>query len=106
GLNYYRLRITDKDAAIRYSPIRKLSFTGTDNELTIYPNPVVNGRLVIASPENCTLAILYDAAGKQVRRFALQGRTHTLDLTGVAKGIYQVKIFTRTTVHTERILVQ
>ncbi len=106
GLNYYRLRITDKDAAIRYSPIRKLSFTGTTNDITIYPNPVVNGRLVIASPENCTLAILYDAAGKQVRRFALQGRTHTLDLTGVAKGIYQVKIFTQTAVHTERILVQ
>lgn len=45
GLNYYRLKMVDKDGAIGYSEVIRLSL-GTPSPLTLmaYPNPVKQGR--------------------------------------------------------------
>ena len=104
GLNYYRLKMINRDGSFRYSPVRKINFDKDD--ITVYPNPVVNSRIFIASSANVISAVLYDAAGKTIRTFKLQGRNNTLDLTGIAKGIYQLKIFTDTSVHTQKIMIR
>ncbi|MEP7255373.1 MAG: S8 family serine peptidase [Ferruginibacter sp.] len=106
GLNYYRLKMIDRDGSFKYSPVRKINFSNTADDITIYPNPVLNSRIFITSSGNCNSAILYDAAGKKIRTFKLQGRSNTLDLSGIAKGIYQLKVFTDNAVHTEKILIQ
>lgn len=106
GLNYYRLRITDRDGSFKYSPIRKINFANIGDDITIYPNPVINSTLFIASSGNANQAILYDATGKMIRNFKLQGRNNTLQLSGIAKGIYQLRIFTENSVHTKKILIQ
>ena len=106
GLNYYRLKMIDRNGSFRYSPVRKINFSNTADDITIYPNPVLNSRIFIASSGNCNTAVLYDAAGKIIRAFKLQGRSNTLDLAAIAKGIYQLKIFTDNSVHTEKILIQ
>ena len=94
------------DGSFRYSPVRQVDFYNTAADITVYPNPVTNDILFIASSENCNKAALFDAAGKAVKSFLLQGRTNTLELTGIAKGIYQLKIFTGNVAQTCKIIVQ
>ena len=106
GLNYYRLKMTDRNGSFQYSPVRKINFNNTANDIMIYPNPVVNAVLYIASSGNCHKVMLYDAAGKLIKSFQLQGRNNTLNLAGISKGIYQLKIFTGDSIKTEKILIQ
>ena len=106
GLNFYRLKMLDKDATFRYSPIRKINFNNTGDDITVYPNPVVDAKIFIVSSGNINRAIVFDAAGKTIKTFVLQGRNNSLDLTGIAKGVYQLKIFTDHSIHTAKILIQ
>jgi len=87
-------------------PVRKLNFNYTADDITIYPNPGVDSRIFISSSGNANTAVLYDAAGKTIRTFKLQGQSNTLNLTGIARGIYQLKIFTENAVHAEKIVIQ
>ena len=106
GLNYYRLKITGRDGTYRYSPIRKINFNNAADNITLYPNPVTEGKIFIASSGNASKAILHDAAGKLIKTYSLQGRSNTLDLSGIAKGIYELRIFTANSVHTQKIIIQ
>ncbi len=47
AINYYRLRMIDKDGKFTYSPVR--SVNNTDQSLTIYPNPITNKTLNLNS---------------------------------------------------------
>jgi len=52
------------------------------------------------------MATIFYAAGKMIRTFKLTGRSNTLDLAGIAKGTYQLMIFTENSVHTQKIIIQ
>ncbi|PWJ54086.1 putative secreted protein (Por secretion system target) [Dyadobacter jejuensis] len=39
GLNYYRLKMVDKDGTFAYSRIRSVDFDDTNNSITVFPNP-------------------------------------------------------------------
>lgn len=84
GLNFYRLKIKDKDASYTYSPVRKVDFGSVADDITVYPNPVTEDRIYIASSGNLTNAILYDAAGSLIKTFRLAGRNATLDIRTVS----------------------
>lgn len=105
GINYYRLKIIDKDNVFAYSPTRNVKF-GPANDISIYPNPVTNALLNVTTSANCKKAILFDATGKQVRAFTLQGMYNSLDLHNIAKGIYQLKVFTDNAVYIRKVIVQ
>jgi hypothetical protein len=105
AINYYRLKIIDKDNSFVYSPIRTIKF-GNGDGLLIYPNPVASGLLQVVTPNNCKKAVLFDATGKQVKVFALQGIYNSLDVKGIAKGIYQLKLFTDNDIYIRKIIVQ
>ncbi len=106
GLNFYRLKIMNKDGSFHYSPVRKINFATATDDITVYPNPVKDDKVFIVSSGNCNTAIMYDATGKMIKSYLLQGRNNTLNTKGVAKGIYQLKIFTDNSVQTIKILVQ
>lgn len=106
GQNFYRLKMTDIDGSYRYSPIRTVNFTNAGDDFNIYPNPVSGDKVYISSTGNMTSAVIFDAAGRQVRSFTLKGRSITLDVSGIAKGSYQLKIFTESAAHTEKIIIQ
>ncbi len=106
GLNFYRLKMMDKDAGFRYSPVRKINFNNAGDDITVYPNPVINSKLFIASSGNLNRAVLFDAAGKTIKTWKLQGRNNTLDAAGIAKGVYQLRIFTDNAIYTEKIMIQ
>lgn len=106
GLNFYRLKMIDADGSFRYSATRKVNFNNAEDDISIYPNPVIGSSIFIASSANSNKALLFDAAGRLIRTFVLNGRNNTLGLHGILKGAYQLRVFTENTVHTEKIIIQ
>lgn len=106
GLNFYRLRMTDKDGSFKNSPIRKVNFDNAGDDISVYPNPVVQDKVFIASSSNCSTAVLFDAAGKIIKTYTLSGRSNTLDVVGIAKGTYQLKILTENATVVRKIIIQ
>ena len=106
GINFYRLKIMDRDGSFTYSPVRRVDFSSSSDDITVYPNPVTHHVLTIASTGNCTAASIYDAAGKLMKEFILKGRSNTLNLTGLVPGIYQLRILTENSAQTKKIMIQ
>ncbi|MFN4080102.1 MAG: T9SS type A sorting domain-containing protein [Saprospiraceae bacterium] len=87
GLNYYRLRQSDFDGALAYSPIRLVWTPPALRAPAPYPNPA-RGR-VTAGERSLNFA-LYDAQGV----LRLQGATPTgqIDLKGLPAGLYRLQV--------------
>lgn len=76
--------------------------------ITIFPNPS-NGQFFIknASFLNLEKAIIYDAWGRQISTHQLSNGSglKTINLSGVAKGVYFVKIYSNNTSISRKIMV-
>ena len=68
GINYYRLKMIDKDDTFAFSSIKNVDFKISD-EITIYPNPV-SDRLYLKTtfPAKITSLEIYDLTGKGLNR--------------------------------------
>ena len=66
------------------------------NNLTVYPNPTHN-KLLVVLPENQVQDIIVtDMLGKKVSvQNVTEGNTLTLNVSGLANGIYNVTVITR-----------
>lgn len=106
GLNFYRLKMMDIDGSFRYSPVRRVNFGNAGDDFSIYPNPVTGDKIYISSTGNMSSAVIVDAAGRMIKSFTLKGRSNTLDVSSIAKGTYQLRIFTENVTHTEKIIIQ
>ena len=106
GTNYYRLKIVERNGVFTYSPIKKITFGNDGDIIFIYPNPITNATLFIASTVNCTSCYLYDATGKLVKNFILQGKNNTINIAGVAKGIYTLKVISEIGAHSKKVFIQ
>ena len=106
GLNFYRLKMTDLDGSFRNSPVRKINFDNAGDDFSVYPNPVTGNKLFVSSTGKITSAVLYDAAGRMIKLYTLNSRSNTLDVDGIAKGTYELKVFTASATHTEKIIIQ
>ncbi|MFN0083220.1 MAG: S8 family serine peptidase [Ferruginibacter sp.] len=105
-VNFYRLKSVDLNGKFAYSEVRKVNFENSLFAVNIYPNPVIAGVINIISSENCYKAILYDAVGTAVARYKLSGKNNLVKVTSLAKGMYQIKIFSDKEVVTEKIIIQ
>lgn len=76
------------------------------DDVSVYPNPVTDSKLFITSSGNVFSASIYDAAGKLVKTFLLNGRSIHLNLEGISKGIYQIKIVTENSIQSKKIIIQ
>ena len=94
------------DGSFRYSPVRRVNFNYVAVDINIYPNPVTHDRIYISSSGSCSSADCYDATGKKVKSFMLQGTSNSLDLSGLSKGIYQLKIVTQNSIQNKKIVIQ
>lgn len=67
------------------------STSGDIFDLSIYPNPVSNGKIYITTKENLTKDIqIYDVLGKKVLSTSLFGKE--LNISKLTAGIYILKI--------------
>lgn len=61
-------------------------------QVSIYPNPAQDKINVNLSNDEQAIATLYNIVGQQVNTYNLEGANNVLDLSGVASGIYMLKV--------------
>ncbi len=110
GINYYRLKTTDKDGKFYYSEIRKVNF-GKGSDVIIYPNPVATGVVNIILTGSmigkaATVNIL-SMDGKLIsqQKITNTGQIETIDVSKLANGSYVVRIITDDKVVSKNLLV-
>ena len=98
GINYYRLRITNKDGGIVYSEIRIVNFS-KGSMITIYPSPAkdnVNITVTAAMIGKSATINVVALDGKIVlqQRFNSMNQTENINLGRVPNGNYIIRIVT------------
>ena len=91
GNNHYRLKVVDHDGRSKYSKVVTLNFD-SDSKIVLQPNPAHDRTLVSGiNPFNSKIVLL-DLKGRIIKEEAVQGSTHILNLTGLSKGVYFIRI--------------
>jgi hypothetical protein len=106
GINYYRIKLLDKDGKYTYSPVRKINYTDADFTVSIKPNPVTKGIAYITTSANCTRIELRDATGRLVKTATASGMQHQLHVEHVARGMYFVTVVTDSGNKVEKIIIE
>ncbi len=82
--------------------------TGLANELSksvnIYPNPT-HGKFVIDGLDESTTIEIFDAGGQVILQKTISPIENHLDLTGVEKGVYNVRLISSNGTFTKRIVL-
>ncbi len=98
GNNYYRLKQVDKDGQFTYSNTLLVKYKGKIAAIGFYPNPVKNQMMIqVGSLEDNSATIkILSVKGEVLRTKSLSlahaNSTFTLDINGVAKGIYILQL--------------
>ena len=96
GMNYYRIKQTDVDGKVNYSPVRSLSFNTTGFYVRSWPNPVTES-LYIELPADATVEgeiQLVNSTGIVVmsEKFGNAVQQTTLDMSRIDGGIYSLVV--------------
>jgi hypothetical protein len=105
GISYYRLKQTDFDGKYSYSQTVAVEFKGDRTTVVeIGPNPAKDYlRIASLSDEDFTISI-YQLDGKLVMQETLSAKeTSTLDVSGLSKGMYLVKISSTKLISSQRL---
>jgi hypothetical protein len=107
GLNYYRLKTTDKDGKFYYSIIRKVN---VDNpiSITLYPNPTADyvnilfANNLVNKPATILL-IAMDGKVVSKKYFKSLGQIEIINTAALANGKYLLEVLTSNAVFTKSI---
>jgi alpha-tubulin suppressor-like RCC1 family protein len=91
GVSYYRLKMVDIDGKFTYSKVIQLSYDA-NIQIMLYPNPVTDMLYIKLSDAQPAFAIVLNSTGQTVKKEKFTGNAATINLSGVPKGIYTVKI--------------
>jgi len=99
SINYYRLKIIDKDASISYSPTVRVNNKGKASVVSVYPNPAASYIMVqLAEDRNEKVSVsISNSEGKiviQQQYTNLNSNLIKLQIAQLAKGNYFVKVAT------------
>jgi len=92
---YYRLRQTDTNGTLTYSPVRSVRFAAVAKATaTLYPNPSQGQTLLDLSslPAGSYLVQVLDLTGRVLRTQHATTQTAALDLAGLPQGAYLVLV--------------
>lgn len=104
GINYYRIRQVDLDGQYSYSTIVQAAILQT--ELSLYPNPVKDQFWINAGAVKQLWEVqIFNALGSQVRSSWVTS-AKPMDVRGLDRGIYMVRINTDSEVIIKQILVE
>lgn len=107
GINYYRLKMMDKDGHFTYSPIKSLVFK-TPLNIRISPNPAQTSVTIdLGKKHPAPVSILInDVNGKTVWKETTNSQAYTLQVSGWRKGMYFVQIQIGNENVTQKLLIQ
>lgn len=90
-----------------YSQVQGIKIS-TDNPipgLSLYPNPVSNGKLYIDSSKSLSKHIdIFDVLGKKVLSTSISGKT--LDVSSLTPGVYIIKIEEGSSTATRKLVIR
>jgi hypothetical protein len=100
-ISFYRLKIVKQSNEIYYSDIRTVKGLASKFDFSIFPNPSVgNARVTISDISEPTKVQLLDNSGRLIKSLMLNN-TSSVELTGLVKGAYMVKIIGSVSGHTQ-----
>jgi alpha-tubulin suppressor-like RCC1 family protein len=111
---YYRLKIVDKDNSYKYSSIKSIRYSvSNENEISIFPNPS-STRLISISFENDkeeNISIkLFDITGKELSSLQLSAQggynIKQVSLPELSAGMYSLKIVFENKVADKKLIIQ
>ncbi|MEP6676625.1 MAG: hypothetical protein ABJA78_15795 [Ferruginibacter sp.] len=100
GMNYYRLKMLDKDGKSEYSSIVNVNIKSSSNPSMITAANIVNGRLTMnisSTQEQAATISVLDANGKtmqQINTRLIKGPNSIVKPIVLAKGIYYIRLNT------------
>lgn len=103
GLNYYRLKMIDKDGKFTQSHIVKVDFS-KKYSISILPNPA-QGYIIINGADAFKQIQVLDMTGKLVTQMN-KGVTNHYNLTGLKKGMYLVRLIGDAETITEKLVIE
>jgi bacillolysin len=78
-----------------------------ENQFSVYPNPVKNGMFTIENSKNDASFEIYDLSGKLIRSAKkLQKGPNKINISGILKGVYMIKITSGGTTVSKKIIVE
>lgn len=89
GLNYYRMKMVDRDKTFAYSSIKAVTVVG--KEINLFPNPVSN-TLYIDSEVPTTEILVFDVSGKQILSQKNEKGIKSVDVSRLTPGGYLIKL--------------
>ena len=107
GVNYYRLKQVDIDGKFEISVVKTLVFNSAYNIL-IAPNPAKDFINVFTTRSNSGLISiqLTDVSGKVLKTIRSAENLTKINIEGIAKGIYFIKVTDDKTVTTQRVIIE
>lgn len=107
GINYYRLKQFDLDGKFEYSIIRSVSFSKAYS-ISVSPNPAKDFINVTGANDQSSIATiqLTDVSGKIIRSVLSADKTVNINLKGIAKGMYFIRIINGENIQTEKVIIE
>lgn len=107
GINYYRIKQMDQDGKTSYTDIRSLVFDAMVNKISISPNPA-RDRIVltITGKLDNTKVQLLNTVGQVLSNYQVKNEKTTINLPGLASGVYYLKVINNEEVTIEKLFIQ
>lgn len=113
GINYYRLRQTDRDGSFTYSEVISVAVPQDENAIVISPNPSSTGQVQVtfyAKTEGLSTITLYDVTGRilQETNFTPEADLNTLSIetAGYPEGVYLLQLRQGAFLRTEKLILR
>lgn len=103
GINYYRIKMIDKDGAVSYSPVRDASINVSG--VLVYPNPFKHALNVIM--QNVTGPVklrIMDLSGRVLMQQSFTGSISLSNLNKLSSGVYVLQVTDGKSVHSFRLI--
>jgi len=95
GNSFYRLREVDLDGLSTYSEVRSVGLAASaESYVNVYPNPLRDVMHVDVAAESVEVMI-NDMSGKKIKTFILRPGMHTVSVSDLSRGIYQVVTYVK-----------
>ena len=106
GLNFYRLKMIDKDGSLSYSQVVLVRISAAAAPL-MFPNPARSTVHITAGTDPIKAIAIYDMSGR-IMKWIKVGGVNSLDvpLHTLANGLYFVKIITAGSEYQQRLMVR
>lgn len=90
GVNYYRIKILDRDHSFEYSDVKAVNLH--DAFISAFPNPT-GGLITVSSAEELTSLVLLTVTGQELISLTPSALQSTLDLRSMSRGVYVLQAY-------------